>query len=190
MSLYDLTRDAGSRAEDEVFSIIKKYTKHSHKNVRVDTRYTKSGNTEIDVLAAIADVLLVVEVKNVRRISGEVSSNFWRMEGLDAGQSYSTLNTFTQNRIHVRSLKDAWYEKVGEYPTCISVVVVPNCCVIDCDEVANSGVLTVREFSEQLSELVRNVSCTTIPKYGYTLDYFVDSGCGHIRRDWLYHGKV
>ena len=169
---------AGKRAEQEVIEVLKKHTKHVYSNVRVDTLLTKSGVTEIDVLAAIADILLVVEVKNVKRIEGAVSHSYWNLTGFEQGQAYSTLNVFTQNRIHVRSLKDAWQSLRQITPTVVSVVVVPNGCDIS-PTLAEFGILTVQQFAEQVAEMAYS---SEKAKYGYALDYILLNGNNIIER--------
>lgn len=178
MLSYSKTQTSGNRAEALVSDTLKRYTKHVYKNVRVDTLYTKSGTTEIDVLAALADVLLVVEVKNVAQIDGNVGDMNWRFVGLETGEKYSALNVFTQNRIHVRSLKSAWFANRGEIPCVISTVVVPNDCVLT-DELREAGILTMQEFAYQVSELAQIEPAST---YGYALDFVVKQDGGYISR--------
>lgn len=171
------TRVAGQRAEQEVREILKRHTKHVYSNVRVDTLYTKSGTTEIDLVAAIADMLLVVEVKNIAAIEGSVTEPFWYLTGLETGQRFSTLNVLTQNRIHVRSLKDAWFANRGDIPAAVGVVVVPNDCVIPRD-IADGGVLTLQQFSKQIVGVSTLGRC----KYGYVLDYMFKGDNTYLER--------
>lgn len=178
MARYGTTRYAGQRAEKIVESVLRRYTDHVHTNIRVDTLFTQSGFTEIDILAAVSDVLLVVEVKNVSLITGSPSDVTWVLRGAESNEDYTTLNVFTQNRIHVRSLKDAWFSRMLEFPVVISIVVVPNGAVVD-SELALNGILTVSEFNLQVAKL-----CADNPKqkYGYALDYLLSSSPGHLYR--------
>lgn len=186
MAKFSETVRAGTRAENEVYEVLQKYTRHVYRNCRVDTLYSKAGNTEIDILAALADVLLVVEVKNVRSIEGDLSLHYWRLEGLETGQEYSTLNVLTQNRIHTRSLKDAWFARRHEFPIVMSVVVVPNGCSIPA-VLRGAGVLEVRQFDLQLAALMRKYSGRA--KYGYTLDYLFGKDDAWLSRPDFTGGK-
>lgn len=171
MAKFSDTVRAGTRAENEVYNVARRYTRHVYRNCRIDTLYNKVGNTEIDILAAIADVLLIIEVKNVRSITGSLSQHYWHLEGLETGQEYSTLNIFTQNRIHCRSLKDAWFVHRKEFPTVLSVVVVPNGCQVPA-ELRAGGVLEVKQFDLQLAALYRQYVGPRA-KYGYALDFLL-----------------
>lgn len=182
MARFGTTKYAGQRAEHMVKDALLRYTNHVHTNVRVDTLYTKSGTTEIDMVAAVADVILIVEVKNVSAIEGSIGSSTWVMYGAERGEPYSSLNVFTQNRIHVRSFKDAWFVSRAEFPPVISVVVVPNGCQIP-EDIAAGGVLTVSEFSVQVAELCMG---TVRAKYGYALDYEMGKNQGYfVREDFI-----
>lgn len=180
------TKQAGKRAEDLVAEVLQSYTKHVYRNVRVDTLYTKTGTTEIDIVAAVSDVLLVVEVKNVRSITGSIYDNFWELQGGERGDFYSSLNVFTQNRIHVRALKNIWFALRNEFPVVISVVVVPNNCVVP-DDLKDSGILTVSEFSVQVAELCISNEST---KYGYALDFLMRRCGGYLKRPDFVGGDV
>lgn len=171
------TRSAGQRAEQEVREILKRYTKHIYSNIRIDTLYTKSGTTEVDLVAAIADILLVIEVKNISAIEGSIVEPFWYLTGLETGQRFSALNVLTQNRIHVRSLKDAWFANRGELPPVLSVVVVPNDCIIPQD-IAEGGVLTLQQFSKQIAAISNLERCN----YGYVLDYLFRGDNAYLER--------
>ena len=178
MIKFHETIGAGRRAEQEVIDVLRRYTRHVYNSVRVDTLLTKKGDTEIDVLAAIADVILVVEVKNVRKIDGELKNTFWSLEGMETGQRYSTLNVLMQNRIHLRSFRNAWQSRHGKAPGIISTIVVPNGCQV-CESLQSCGILTVHEFSQQIAEIAsHNIKCL----HGYALDYLVKEGHGHINR--------
>lgn len=172
------TKESGHRAEKYVREVIEKYTSHVFSNLRVDTLYTKSGTTEIDLIAAIADVILIVEVKNVAAIEGSVSDSTWRMYGLETGESYTALNVLTQNRIHVRSFKDAWFANRGEIPLVVSTVVVPNGCIVP-EEIAQAGVITVQQFNTQLARMSSQVKEQS---YGYALDFVIKSDNGYFVR--------
>ena len=179
MARFGTTKYAGQRAEQMVKDVLARYTRHVHTNVRVDTLFTKNGTTEIDIVAAVADVLLVVEVKNISAIEGTVGSTTWVMYGAERREPYTALNVFTQNRIHVRSFKDAWFVNRAEFPPVISVVVVPNGCQIP-EDISANGVLTVSEFSVQVAELCME---STRAKYGYALDYEMGKNNGYFARE-------
>lgn len=178
MARYSTTKYAGQRAEKIVESVLRRYTDHIYTNVRVDTLFTQSGSTEIDVIAAVSDVLLVVEVKNVSSIEGSLQDSTWVLRGAEAGESYLTLNVFTQNRIHVRSLKDAWFSRMFEFPVTLSVVVVPNGAYVS-EELRCNGILTVSEFNIQVAELCAD---NQRQRYGYALDYLLSNSPEHLHR--------
>lgn len=171
------TVGAGARAEEEVYNVLRRYTRHVYRNCRVETLFTKTGDTEMDIVAAVADVILIAEVKNVRLIEGTPVMHYWTMEGRETGQRYSSLNVFTQNRIHVRSLKDAWLVNRRYFPTVISVVVVPNGCRVP-QELRDAGVLEVTQFAEQLAQMASREA----PLYGYELSYLFGSDESVLRR--------
>lgn len=174
-------RNAGTRAEVAVQDVLNRYTKHVYKNVRIDTLFTKTGNTEIDIIAALADIILILEVKNVSKIEGGYYDSYWYLTGLESGERYSTLNVLTQNRIHARSFKNYWYATRREILPVVSVVVVPNGCVVP-EDIADGGVLTLEQFERQVSKLCAN---TYENKYGYHLDYlFGNAGLSLIRSDF------
>lgn len=179
------TKEAGYRAERAAREVLQRYSSHVYSNLRVDTLYTKNGTTEIDLIAAVADVILIVEVKNIAEISGSVVDNNWRLRGLETGEVYSALNVLTQNRIHVRSFKDAWFANRGELPVVISVVVVPNGCVVP-DEIAECGVMTVQQFDYQLAKLSSGFKRE---KYGYALDFMLKGDNGYLERVDFVGGK-
>lgn len=179
MARFIDTKYAGMRAEETVKDVLSKYTKYIYTNLRVDTLLTKNGFTEIDIIAAVSDVLLVVEVKNVKRITGSVKDPMWVLQGAERGEEYTALNVLTQNRIHVRSLKDAWFINRGEFPVVISVVVVPNICEIP-DELQECGIMTVSDFSVQVARLCADSEST--PKYGYSLQFVVGSDSAYLYR--------
>lgn len=165
-SFYE-TRKIGTRAENAVKEILSRYADRVYQNIRIPTLYTQQGTTEIDLLAAIDDCLLIVEVKNVRRIEGTPLQSYWMMEGASAGEPYQTLNVFTQNRIHLRALKRLWWQERQEFPLIISVIVVPNECEM-ADSLAENGILTIGEFGQQLAELKKS------QRYGSPLCYSLD----------------
>lgn len=173
MPKYYETRRAGDRAEATVRDFLHRYADAVYNNVRLPTLYTNSGETEIDLLAVLRDVLLVVEVKNIREIQGSVLNSYWTLTGYEAGGSYQTLNVLTQNRIHVRALKRLWYEVRQEFPLVLSVVVVPAGCIIP-EDIHAAGVMCIDEFLEQLADLYKSVSKS--PRtYEYSLGYVLSS---------------
>lgn len=168
-SFYE-TRKVGTRTENAVKEILERYADRVYSNIRIPTLYTQQGDTEIDLISSIDNCILIVEVKNVRRIEGAPLQSYWMMEGASAGEPYQTLNVFTQNRIHVRAFKRFWFELRHEFPLTLAVVVVPNECVLP-DSLQEGGVLTIGEFGRQLAELKRNKS-DGVPLC-YSLDYTV-----------------
>lgn len=166
------TWGAGKRAEEVVRDHILRYTDASFSNVRFPSLYTQGGETEIDILTAVRDVLLVIEVKNVRSITGSVLDSFWEMEGMETGERYTALNVLTQNRIHIRALKNYWFRLRKEFPCVLSVVVTPSHCEIP-EELNNAGVLPADEFMEQLMHL--RSTGTGKGSLKYELTYVVNS---------------
>lgn len=175
------TVGSGSRAEKQVADILARHTQYVYKNIRIPTLYTESAETEIDIIAAIDDFLLVVEVKNCRNIEGDSLCSYWKLEGNETGETYTSLSFLTQNRIHVKALKDAWRVARGDTPLVMSLIVVPNGCNIPCD-LKEAGVLTVGEFEQQLHSLAVTGKYSVKPKYGYALDFIVDPATNRIKR--------
>lgn len=183
MPRFNDTKFIGQKAEQAVRDVLSRYTKYIYTNIRVDTLFTKTGLTEIDIIAAVADVILVVEVKNINSITGSVGDTAWVLQGAERGEEYSALNILTQNRVHVRSLKDAWFANRGEFPDVLSVVVVPNGCFVP-DEIAACGVMDMSTFSVQVAEL--SMAYTGVPKYGYSLDFVLGGDNVHlVRKDFI-----
>ena len=177
------TQGAGQRAENEVSKVLERFTSYVYRNVVVDTLYTKSGHTEIDIMAAVGDSILVIEVKNISAIHGRDSEMFWTLIGLETAEKYNTLNILVQNRIHVRALKDAWYKERQQFPKIQSFVVVPNSCSIP-NDVEEAGVYTVDQFSKAIAQLSVAQKINP-PKYAYALEFLVSKNKGHIIRDDL-----
>ena len=65
-------------------------------------------------------------------------------------KEYSTLNTITQNNIHVRSFKDCFYAFFREWPTVVPIIVVPNDCTVSPD-IADS-IFTIGQLDTFLAE--------------------------------------
>ena len=166
------TVQSGKRAEQVVIDTLKQYSKHTYNNIRIPTLYNQGGSTEVDVVSAIDDVIIVVEVKNIRSIVGSADDTFWKMRGFENGEEYSAINILMQNRIHVRALKNKWYELRGEFPPVVSLVVVPNSCEIP-QSLEDAGIETVEGFLLALQDVVS--SGGQIPQLGYALDFFVGS---------------
>ena len=181
MAKFWQTIGSGSRAEKEVIDIVRRYTQYVYSNVRIPTLYTESAETELDIIAAIDNFILVIEVKNVRRIEGDPLSSYWKMFGEEYGDGYSNINVLTQNRLHVKAFKDAWRVSGRKTPPVLSVVVTPNDCEIP-QSLRDFGVITVGELSLQLSELVTEEKYVAVPKFGYALDFIIDSETNRIAR--------
>ena len=182
MPTFRETKAAGGRAENQVFDVVSKYTNSVYRNIVVDSVYTSNGRTEIDVIAAIADVIFIFEVKNIRSIEGNYSDNTWTLRGRETGTSYPSLNIFNQNRIHLRSLRNLWAQKSDFVPPLASVVIVPNDCVVP-DELARCGILTLHELDEQLLEMVRDYGIGNRPAWNYNLDYLMSGSNCRLRRN-------
>lgn len=168
------TVKAGFQLEGKISEILSSYTRSIYRNVRIPTLFSQNGFTEVDIIAAIADIILIVESKNISSIRGSILDSHWAMTGYNANAEYSALNVLTQNRIHVRSFKDRWYAERQEFPTVLSVVVVPDNCDIP-EDLRDSGVLTISEFHRQVSDLAQVESDTS---YRYSLDFFIQSLVG------------
>lgn len=149
---YNHTKSSGARAEQEVYELLVRYAERVYRNIHIDTLYTFGGTTEIDLLAVMADALLVVEVKNISALNGNLLDPYWEFTGMTVGEVYHQHNILEQNRIHVRSLKNAWVRLRKEIPHVLSIVVVPNRCKIP-EDIHDGGVVTLSEFGQQLREL-------------------------------------
>lgn len=172
---------AGTRFEAACREVFSRYTRHVKWSTRVDTAYTQSGFTEIDLLVAVADVLLVVEAKNIRSIRGSLSDAHWVLEGAEGGEAYRALNIFTQNRIHARSLKNAWFQKRAELLVSLPLIIVPDGCVMEA-EVEQAGIFYFSQLDEQLRGLTNGWGAKPA-KYGYALDFLVPSDNFYLKRD-------
>lgn len=134
MTTYAQSRVSGTRFEDQLLSIIKKYTNKVWSNVRIETLLTVSGTTEVDLLVCIADIVLLIEAKNVAMILGDYADRYWTFTGSRArcrdDKEYTKLNVIMQNNIHVRSFKDCYFAYFQEWPLVLPVIVVPNDCKV------------------------------------------------------------
>lgn len=170
MPKFSDTRMAGTRAEESVREVLSHFADRVYSNVRLPSLFTAGGTTEIDLLAAFNDAILVVEVKNVRVIQGNPLQSFWTMEGANTGEVYNALNVFTQNRIHIRAIKDRWFELHSTFPIVLSIIVVPNGCEIE-ESLREGGIITVNELAGQLAALKDTASFG--PECQYALDFLV-----------------
>lgn len=184
MLKFEDTQAAGRRAETEVVDILRRFTSYVYSNVVIDTLHTKSGHTEVDVIAAISDYIVVVEVKNIASISGNPNDLFWTLEGRETFEKYSTLNTFVQNRIHARALKDAWYKERGEFPKVKTFIVVPVGCDVPA-EIKEDGVYTTTDFLNLIAKETRNNKSLSVPTFAYSLEYLIQKTDRHIVREDL-----
>lgn len=164
---YAKTSISGKAFEEEVARLLRRYSRFVYQNVRIPSVYTKRGHTEIDILAAVGDVILVVELKNVSSIEGAVEGSMWDLTGFRQGESYKALNIFCQNRIHVRSLKNLWSKHQRNMPAIIPVVVTPNGCAVN-NQLRDHGVLNVSQFDQQLISTFKH---TNAHGCGYSLAY-------------------
>lgn len=156
MSLWDVTRSSGTNFENELLDLLKLYTKNIWKNVLIDTYLTAQGSTEVDIIFCINDVVFIVEAKNVSSISGNYCDNYWSFVGskntTSAMREYTSLNTITQNQIHARSFKDAYYSFFKEWPRVIPLIIVPNDCKLS-DDLLDS-VFSISDLSKFCSDIV------------------------------------
>ena len=170
------TSISGRSFEDDVAKLLRKYSRFVYQNVRIPSYYTKRGDTEIDILAAIGDVILVVELKNVKSIKGTVGEMMWTMQGYRQGDIYSTLNVFCQNRIHVRSLKNLWSRHHRSTPVIVPIVVTPNGCTVS-SQLKEHGVLNLSQFDQQL---ISNFKQANSGGCGYSLAYICTKAGIHL----------
>ena len=178
MLKYNQTKGAGGRAESGVVDILKRYSDTVFTNLRVDTLLTRKGDTEIDIIAAVGDAIVIVEVKNIREIDGSISDNFWKMTGATTGEVYNALSPLVQNRIHVRSFKNAWYAKYRKWPKVVHYVLVPNSCRRNSDH-KRAGVITISEFEEVMDRLSRKAF---VPTYSGSLELAINKNDLRFRR--------
>lgn len=182
MPRFHETIASGQRAEDHVYESISRYTNSIYRNVVVDSIYTSSGTTEIDIIAALANVIFIFEVKNVRKIEGTYSDNFWKMIGWETGVSYPTINTFNQNRIHVRSLRNLWKQRTPNVPPLVSIIVVPDGCEMP-PSIRDKGIITLSELEKQLISFVSKYGINKRPEHSYALDFLVGKDNVRLRRN-------
>lgn len=174
------TKAAGTRFESACRDVFSRYTRHIKWSTKVDTAYTQSGVTEIDLLVAIADVLLIVESKNIRSIKGGLTDSQWVLEGAESGEKYTALNIFTQNRIHARSLKNAWFQKRAELLVTLPLIIVPDECSMEAD-VEQAGIFYFSQLDSQLRDIVADWG-NKPARYGYALDYLIPSDDYYLKR--------
>ena len=146
---------SGSQFEDSLVMLIKNYSRHIYRNVKIETLLTSNGLTEIDIMFCYANMVIIVESKNVSEVHGDYNSISWRMVGSKVEKEYKHLNVIVQNNIHVRSFKDAFYELFGEWPVVAPFIVVPDTCIIDDD--IRECIYTVSNFTNIL-ELAKSLN--------------------------------
>lgn len=137
MATLQQTFGSGTKFEQQLTSVITKYTRHIWRNIRIETLLTQQGTTEIDILFCYKNLLFIVEAKNAGSIFGDYNSRNWSFVGSKAPmrevREYSNLNTLTQNNIHARSFKDCFYAYFGAWPPVVPIIVVPNDCTVSPD---------------------------------------------------------
>lgn len=131
----ELSRQKGAKFEEEISTVVGRYTHALWRNIRIETVLTQQGCTELDLIFCANGVIYVVEAKNVESIVGEYGETYWTLVGsMDHSKymssPYSTLNIIVQNSLHVRALKDCFYAYYKEWPTVVPVIVVPNNCKV------------------------------------------------------------
>lgn len=154
MATLQQTRGSGSKFEQQLTNVISKYTRHIWRNIRIETLLTASGTTEVDIIFCYKNMVFIVEAKNAASIFGDYNSRNWSFVGSKAPlkevKEYSTLNTITQNNIHVRSFKDCFYAYFKTWPVVVPVIIVPNGCTVSPD-IADS-IFTVSQLDDFLAE--------------------------------------
>ena len=171
MPSFHQTVKSGASFESDVKALIAQYSDSVFSNVRIQTPYTVQSETEVDILALFGFVFLVVEVKNIRAIEGHITDPVWQLKGYQTGTEYTALNIFTQNRLHVRSFKNAWFDNFNEFPKTIACVVVPDECEFD-DSLKPGQIYTISQFAAELVNLAK------LPKdrqSHYRLNFLVSS---------------
>ena len=132
MATLQRSMASGSKFEDQVITVVRKYSRALWRNVRIETLLTQNGTTEMDILFCLQDVVFILEAKNVSSIMGNYDSKNWAFIGSTSPtretREYTHLNTITQNNIHVRSFKDLFYSEYQEWPAVVACIVVPNGC--------------------------------------------------------------
>lgn len=150
---FQQTRGSGSKFEDQIVSVIGKYTNSIWRNIRIETLLTASGTTELDILFCYNDIVFIVEAKNVSSIIGDYNFRNWSFVGSRNPQrevkEYSALNTITQNNIHIRSFKDCFYAYFQDWPATVSLIVVPNDCKVSPD--ISESVYTISQLDKFLA---------------------------------------
>lgn len=121
----------GEKNEHRLASLVSQYSDKVYNNIRLPTMLTKSRYTELDVVAIIGSTIVIFETKSVNSIVGNYRDRIWRMVGTST--TFTTLNTFIQNKLHSRVFKDIYFKVYGEYCNVISVTTVPNDTLIEGD---------------------------------------------------------
>lgn len=147
------TMGSGLKFESELVNLINQHTDYIWHNIRIQTLLTQSGTTQIDILFVFKGIVFIIEAKNVSAIIGEYGGSNWSFIGSQASgqevREYSKLNVITQNNIHVRSFKDAFFATFGEWPVVVPAIVVPNNCQISED--ISSSVYTMSQLDTFLN---------------------------------------
>lgn len=174
------THTAGSHFESDVYAMLKRYTNAVWRNVRLETLLTQTGMTELDIVLYFDDVLYILELKRVRRISGAYSENRWTMYGwsdrVDETSEYVSLNVIEKNNLHARSLIDIYHARFGEYIKVVPVTIVPDDCEIP--GCLSNDVFTVSD----LEQLVSGRKDRSAKKYVYRLAYLIDENIDVVAR--------
>ena len=121
----------GEENEYKLASIVSQYTDKVYNNIRLPTMLTKSRYTELDVVAIVGSTVIIFETKSVNGITGNYRDRIWKMVGTSS--TFTTLNTFIQNKLHSRVFKDIYFKVYGEYCSVISVMTVPSDTLIEGD---------------------------------------------------------
>lgn len=165
------THLSGDTFEEEVLSVLKRYTDSVWHNIKIETLLTQQGYTELDIVFCHAELIYVLELKRVSEIKGAYGDSKWLMRGwknrnLETNE-YWAMNVIEQNNIHCRSLSDLYHSEFRHFPTIVPVVVVPNDCTFP--EELSGQVYHLEDLEEYVRSLNRGVD-----KYmGYRVSYLL-----------------
>lgn len=137
---------SGERNENEIVTILQRYTDCIYKNIYLPTIFTKRGITEVDILFYFKNTIFVIETKNIIELEGKIDNYNWIMKSKSG--EYKNYNPIVQNKLHVRVFKNRFFERFGYFPKVISFVVVPDGVVYE-DTIKNE-VITMQELNDIL----------------------------------------
>lgn len=145
---------SGHRLEVDVRATLERYSRYVYTNVDVPTLHTEKGYTEIDILAWVGNVFLVVESKNVAAITGDIKENTAIFNSF-SGSQYHSLSPLTQNRIHQFSLSDRYSKRYGVWPNILPCVVVPSNCVVNGTISEDPSIIRFQDLASEVDALAK-----------------------------------